>query len=115
MGVRPAEFLGDQIELLEDEAAAAKHYGIDGDLRLQICADNDNLIETGEKVYLFFGMRRGGDVYYALDVTQPGAPPCCGGTTARTLPGLGQIWSTPVPTRINVTRRRRRTPRSSCS
>ena len=32
-------------------------------------ADNDGVIETGENVYLFFGMGRGGDFYYALDVS----------------------------------------------
>ena len=35
-------------------------------------ADNDGIIEPGEKVYLFFGMGRGGDFYYGLDVSDPG-------------------------------------------
>lgn len=98
----PPEFLDDQTQLFEDDATAMKHYGIDGDLALQIVADNDATIEPGEKVYLFFGMRRGGDFYYALDVSNPSAPSLLWRLDGTTLPGLGQSWSTPVPTRIDV-------------
>ena len=47
--------------LLKDEASAEKHYGIDGDLASTWPADADGVIESGEKVYLYFGMGRGGD------------------------------------------------------
>jgi len=98
----PPEFLDDQTQLFENDAAAVKHYGIDGDLALQIVADNDASIEPGEKVYLFFGMRRGGDFYYGLDVSDPSAPALLWRLDGTALPGLGQSWSTPVPTRIDV-------------
>jgi type IV pilus assembly protein PilY1 len=100
----PQEFLGDQVDLLVDLTATAKHYGVDGSLRLQVLADNDGVIEPddGEKVYLFFGMRRGGRFYYALDVTNPNAPKFLWRLDGADLPGVGQTWSNPVPTRIDI-------------
>src|SRR6185503_19342180 len=70
----PPEFLEDQVQLYANANTAVKHYGIDGDLRVLTIGDNDNLIESGEKVFLYFGMGRGGDFYYALDVTDPLEP-----------------------------------------
>jgi type IV pilus assembly protein PilY1 len=98
----PPEFLGDQIALYKNESVATKHYGIDGNLRVQMVADNDGVIESGEKVYLFFGMRRGGDFYYGLDVSDPAAPRLLWSIDGTDLPGVGQSWSTPVPTRMNI-------------
>ena len=82
----PSDFLDDQIQLYTDDPAASKHYGIDGDLALQVVADNDATIETGEKVYLFFGMRRGGDFYYGLDVSDRSAPKLLWRIDGTTLP-----------------------------
>ncbi|HEU4619678.1 MAG TPA: PilC/PilY family type IV pilus protein [Gammaproteobacteria bacterium] len=100
----PPEFLGDQVDLLQNLTATAKHYGVDGSLRLQVLADNDGVIEPddGEKVYLFFGMRRGGSFYYALDVTNPDAPQFLWRLDGADLPGLGQTWSNPVPTKMDI-------------
>jgi type IV pilus assembly protein PilY1 len=70
----PPEFLPDQAYLYEDQSTADKHYAIDGDLRVLMIGDNDNVIESGERVFLYFGMGRGGDFYYALDVTKPAEP-----------------------------------------
>jgi type IV pilus assembly protein PilY1 len=98
----PPEFLDDQVQLFNNDPSAAKHYGVDGDIALQIVADNDGIIESGEKVYLFFGTRRGGDFYYGLDVSDPSNPQFLWRLDGATLPGLGQAWSTPVPTRVQV-------------
>ncbi len=99
----PPEFLGDQAELLENPTVASKHYGIDGSLRLQVVANDDGVIDPAtEKVYLFFGMRRGGSVYYGLDVTDPSRPKLLWRRDPTVLTGLGQTWSNPVPTRIAV-------------
>src|SRR5262249_16230120 len=65
----PPEFLDNQIQLLLDPSASAKNYGIDGSLRVQMDVNNDGVVQPGEHVYLFFGLRRGGYSYYALDVT----------------------------------------------
>jgi len=101
----PPEFLADQARLLENPASGTKHYGIDGNLRLQVLTnDHDGIVDpsSGEKVYLFFGMRRGGHAYYALDVTNPDAPSLLWRVDGSDLPGLGQTWSSPVPTQIKV-------------
>jgi type IV pilus assembly protein PilY1 len=98
----PPEFLRDQVDLFKDESTAYKQYGIDGDIRVQMVADNDGVIEAGEKVYLFFGTGRGGDFYYGLDVTNPASPQFMWRLDSGNLPGLGQAWSAPMPTKIDV-------------
>jgi type IV pilus assembly protein PilY1 len=100
----PEEFLSDQVGFFLDSATATKTYGIDGSLRVQMIRDNDGVVESadGERVYLFFGMRRGGDVYYGLDVTNPDAPRVLWRHDGTTLPGIGQSWAAPTPARINI-------------
>lgn len=100
----PPEFLPDQTELFLDSLTAQKGYGVDGSLRLQAIGDNDGIVEQseGERVYLFFGMRRGGDALYALDVTLPTQPKVLWHRDSSTLTGIGQSWSSAVPTRINI-------------
>src|SRR5690606_18708175 len=86
-----------------------KQYGIDGNLRVQVVNDDndgnlDGIIDptSGDSVYLFFGLRRGGSVYYALDVTNPDAPQLMWRLDGSDLSDLGQTWSSPVPTRIRI-------------
>ena len=100
----PPEFLGDQVILRANEVSPVRHYGIDGTIRAHIRADSDGVIEPDESeaVYLFFGMRRGGTAYYGLDVSRPAAPRVLWRQDGSDLPGLGQSWSTPVPTRIRI-------------
>jgi len=98
----PPEFLEDQQLLYANGNTAIKHYGIDGDLRVLMVGDNDNVVESDERVFLYFGMGRGGDFYYALDVTDPTAPVIQWVQRSGGLPKLGESWSTPVPTRIDI-------------
>ena len=100
----PPEFLEDQLVLHANEATPDKHYGIDGPIRAHVQADGDGVIEPleGERVYLFFGMRRGGSSYYGLNVTRPDSPQVLWQLDAAALPGLGQTWSTPVATRVRI-------------
>lgn len=100
----PPEFLGDLTELYYNESRADKHYGIDGNMTIQTNADLDGIIDAGagESVYLYFGLRRGGTFYYALDVTNPGQPQFMWRLDAGDLPGVGQTWSNPVATRVKV-------------
>lgn len=100
----PPEFLGQQVNLFLDGSTPVKSYGIDGNVSVQVLGNNDGVIDpsAGERVLLFFGMRRGGYAYYALDVTERTAPKVLWRHDNSTLPGLGQTWSTPVPTRIKV-------------
>lgn len=98
----PPEFLNSQVQLLLDPSTPTKHYGIDGSLRIQMQADGNGVIDPGEKVYLFFGLRRGGDSYYALDISNPNAPALLWRKDSTSLPGIGQSWATPVPTRMSI-------------
>ncbi len=93
--------------------ANANHIsGIDGNIRSWIIDnDDDGIIEpaNGDKVYIFFGMRRGGRQIYALDVT-PTSTIVSASATSPITPALlwkkqggtdmgfdelGQTWSTP--------------------
>lgn len=90
----------------------AHPYGLDGDISVWVKEDPndaDVTIDTSagstDHVYVYVGMRRGGNNYYALDVTDRTAPTLkwvirggAGGT-----PGfeeLGQTWSKPTLTTI---------------
>ncbi|HEC17801.1 MAG TPA: VWA domain-containing protein [Gammaproteobacteria bacterium] len=84
-------------------------YGLDGDISVWVkeSSDLDRDIEAseGDHVYVYVGMRRGGNNYYALDVTDRDNPTLKwvirggpGGT-----PGfeeLGQTWSKPTLTTV---------------
>jgi type IV pilus assembly protein PilY1 len=91
--------------------------GLDGTIRvLKIDKCFDGVIEPAnvtcgnDRVYIFFGMRRGGNYYYALDVSYKDAPkllwmagPGTDSTLGLTqLPLVGQTWSTPTVTRAAV-------------
>jgi type IV pilus assembly protein PilY1 len=73
----PREVMGN-VETLRTNAAGASHpYGVDGAPVTYIKdVDNDGNIESGDgdKVYLYFGLRRGGRAYYGIDVTNPASP-----------------------------------------
>lgn len=55
---------------------------------------------TNDKVYLYVGMRRGGRVLYALDVTNPSAPKFLWKKTQSDISLLGQTWSEPKVAKI---------------
>lgn len=97
----PKELLSNMADLFYDDAIDYKLYGIDGDI-VPIVADRNHngQIEIGQDfVYLVFGMRRGGDNYYALDVTDKNAPKL---KWIKSFPQFGQTWSTPVAARIMI-------------
>jgi type IV pilus assembly protein PilY1 len=97
--------------------------GLDGNIRvLKLDRCGDGVINTGsynaanapcegDKVYLYFGMRRGGSYYYALDVTSKDSPKLMwiDGPTSDSslgsnnqLPLIGQTWSTPAIAKASV-------------
>jgi len=108
----PKELLG-KMKSLYENTGAQKFYGLDGTISPYIIDnDVDGIIEpgNGDKVYIFFGMRRGGSNIYALDVTDRdapelmwtirGGPDALGVGVADTSLGdykdLGQTWSKPT-------------------
>ena len=66
------------IKVLKANASGSPHpYGVDGPPSVYFKdANNDGIINSadGDKVWVFFGLRRGGHNYYALDVTNPDSP-----------------------------------------
>lgn len=73
----PRELMGN-VETLRTNAKGADHpYGVDGaPVSFTYDADNDGNIESadGDKVFLYFGLRRGGRAYYGMDITNPTSP-----------------------------------------
>ncbi len=73
----PNEFFKNIKPLRENTIAANnKIYGLDGEITLHINDVNkDGVVDsTTDSAWLFFGLRRGGSSYYALDVTNPDSP-----------------------------------------
>ena len=119
----PRELLARQAAM-RNPGVGEHHYGLDSTpVVWRHDADGDNAIERadGDFVRLLFGMRRGGQSYYALDVT-PATPLTRSGTNDDgsptitpkllwrvnradgDLPNLGQTWSRPQVARMLVGR-----------
>lgn len=89
--------------------AASRPYGVDG-APVALVQDRDGVISSaqGDRVWLFFGLRRGGKAYYALDATNPDAPPQGLWSIEKTGQGgnfaeLGLTFSTPQVGYIRLT------------
>ena len=97
----PQELLGNMADLYFDNNISFKHYGIDGDLVPVVADRNHNgRIEPGiDSAYLVFGFRRGGNSYYAVDVTDKNAPKL---KWIQSYPQFGQTWSPPVIARVKT-------------
>ncbi len=107
----PQQLLARARNLYVNDVVTDREYGLDGNIRVLRNEVNDNgVIEPllGEQVLLYFGMRRGGSDYFALDVTNRNAPALLWRigpteTGAHLLAGAGQSWSTPSLAKVNVT------------
>ena len=103
----PYESLSEQHRARSNPISDEHVYGIDGDLRFWVRdLDSNGIIDGDDKVYLYFGMRRGGSVYYGMDVTNPADPKVMWKIKAGSLHfrKLGQTWS--APTIVKVKNRR---------
>lgn len=110
----------------ENRAEGIRTYGLDGSITVEVIDKHKLGViepEKGDRVYLYFGMRRGGNTYYALDVTHandqsPNAEMLwtineedncitgdgfiAGGYSSRDFKQLGQTWSKPVVGKIKL-------------
>lgn len=103
----PKELLDNFKVFYEDDAAAPRPYGLDGSLSVwRNDPEQDFVVTEGteDSAYLYIGMRRGGQGYYALDITDPDEP-----RLAWTVNGesgdfaeLGETWSRATPARIRI-------------
>jgi type IV pilus assembly protein PilY1 len=107
-------------KLYDNDDVASRTYGLDGAVKVVRLDRNGNgTIEPNgtdidgngtvtesemDKVYLYFGMRRGGSSYIGLDVTVRTAPKLMWIIGPSELPGVGQTWSAPAAARVNVNR-----------
>lgn len=99
----PNDFISNIKPLRENYTSADKIYGADGVITSHIVDINgDGVVDSsdGDKVWVFFGFRRGGNKYYAMNVTDPLNP-----FVMWTIEGgdvgfeeLGQTWSQPILT-----------------
>jgi len=89
----PNELLSKQKKLRKNRATSNKIYGIDGQI---------TLFEHNDKRYIYFGLRRGGSSYYALDITNLNSPKLLWHVSNATtgFSELGQSWSKPIITYI---------------
>lgn len=94
----PKELLPNLDTLYTNSTAVDHPYGLDGDITTWFD-------EIDNKRYLYIGMRRGGNKYYALDITQKESPKLewiIDGETGADFSHLGQTWSKPFPTKIKI-------------
>ncbi len=102
----------DNIDTLYRNDSSDDHvYGVDGSITVWRHDDNkDGVIDTANTaankdfVYLYFGLRRGGQAYYALNVTDPANPKLLWkiDNTTTNFSELGQTWSKPLLANIKV-------------
>lgn len=102
----PARLLDPLYTLYRNEPAATKQYGLDGEINAVILNDDGRPGLTGddERAVLLFGMGRGGDGVFAVDVTDREHPRLLWEISSGT-PGfgaLGQTWSVPTVATVRV-------------
>ena len=109
----PQELLQNLNVFYDNQSSNPHPYGLDGSISVWMDDQDDNVrVNNGEKAFIYIGMRRGGNNYYALDVSDRLKPKLAwvikggpGGT-----PGfeeLGQSWSRPTPAKIMLNNQER--------
>jgi type IV pilus assembly protein PilY1 len=70
---------------------------------LRFDANGDGVIDAagGDRVWLYFGLKRAGAYYYALDVSRR-TPRVLWTADATSLEGLAEAWSTPTVARVRI-------------
>ncbi|WP_432454293.1 PilC/PilY family type IV pilus protein [Agarivorans sp. QJM3NY_29] len=95
----PYELLGRQLALRNNVASSQHIYAIDGTPSVFLKdVDNDGKYSTsGDQVLVFTGLRRGGDAYYGMDLTDPDSPKMLWrlNSSSAGLSELSQTWSQP--------------------
>ncbi len=102
----PQDLLPNLNIFLDNDSATRHPYGLDGAISLWTeDLNNDVTVNEGEQAYLYVGMRRGGNNYYAFDVSDRDEPVLKwiirggpGGTAG--FEEMGESWSRMVPAKI---------------
>ena len=106
----PQSLLKNLLTFYENPTTTEHVYGIDGAITIwQDDVNKDGKFRPstdtgGDRLYLFFGLRRGGSEYYGLDITNISAPKVIWHITNQqtAFTGLGQTWSKPVLANLRV-------------
>jgi len=98
----PKELLKNIDSQYRNEGTAQDHrYGIDGSLTFwHADTDKDGNVDADESVYLYFGLRRGGSSFYALDISNIDEPKFKWVVSADDHASMGQSWSIPYLGRV---------------
>jgi len=94
----PTEFIDNIKPLRDNYASSNKVYGIDGEITVHLDdKDGDGIINGSDTAWIFFGLRRGGSSYYAVDITSPNSPKLMWHKHSGSdgFGELGQSWSQP--------------------
>jgi type IV pilus assembly protein PilY1 len=100
----PFELLPRLDDWFADREVAERVYGVDGPIAAWVKDGGDGTVGEGDSVYVYFGLRRGGEYYYAFDYTNPAFPALMWKLSKNT-PGfeqLGQSWSPITRTRVKT-------------
>mgnify|MGYP006177848069 CR=1 FL=1 len=93
----PKELLANANFYRKADKDQPKIYGVDGPINYwHEDANQNSQVDNGEKAYLFFGLRRGGRHYYALDISDPDSPRFqwkISGGEGGEFDNMGQSWS----------------------
>ena len=90
------------------EAVAARERGLTGLISpprlLRFDANGDGALDVGDgdRVWLYFGLRRAGPFYYALDISDPSRSRVLWKRGADSLDGLADAWSPPAIARVRI-------------
>jgi type IV pilus assembly protein PilY1 len=103
----PQELLPNIKDIMANQGTPADHkYGVDGTITPWVYDSNgdNDLEDSGDFVYLYTGMRRGGNNYYALDVTSRDNPELLWTITGGSgdFAELGQSWSQPIKSKVDI-------------
>jgi type IV pilus assembly protein PilY1 len=100
----PHELIGNLAAIKANGTSGQHIYGLDGPMTLlaEDINGDGKLVAGADRVILYFGMRRGGKAYYAMDVTDPQNPILLWRIDPERdgFSGLGQSWSRMVLTTI---------------
>ena len=108
-GFYPRELLGN-IKLRRENTMPARQmrYGVDGvPVVFKVDNNGDGTLDyaAGDEAYVYFGLRRGGYSYFALDISNPSVTPTLlwkiSATTGGSFDELGLTFSTPLLGKVN--------------
>ena len=101
----PERLLDRLYDLYTDNLSPQKQYGLDGEISIHIHNDDGVPGISGpEKVLMFFGMRRGGTTYFAMDITNRNDPQVewIIDSSDTGMGDLAETWSKPVITHVDI-------------